>query len=318
MDCWEVNGGNPVVENELRAAKSESVMKGEEGRPQKKAQPPKEVRSEVSTTFGGMTKEKIKKGLKDIVDAMRNEFGMCLREIKLLGDRMEAVELKSESMNGAKAKAGQNDAKPSGSAKPKQGELEGRQRRLMLWNMSVERVSVAPSQQYPFKRNIAVKLITQNKKFGQGYDLFAPADKKMTKLLNEWLKLDPSGEQTTKMSKSVLSGPPNPLRMAGQLCKSSAIYILMSSHMDAWINVLRQQYQENRSHFRSKRIIASHISPEQLDEVMESSATMVLYVLVECTGTGEQRVRHTLEPYTYEKQTVEYLSADLVIVACSL
>lgn len=37
MDCWEVNGGNPVVENELRAAKSESVMKGEEGRPQKKA-----------------------------------------------------------------------------------------------------------------------------------------------------------------------------------------------------------------------------------------------------------------------------------------
>lgn len=41
-----------------------------------------------------MTKEKIKKGLKDIVDAMRNEFGMCLREIKLLGDRMEAVELK--------------------------------------------------------------------------------------------------------------------------------------------------------------------------------------------------------------------------------
>lgn len=45
-----------------------------------------EARSEASTSVGGMTKEQIKKSFKDIADVMRDEFGMCLREIKLLGD----------------------------------------------------------------------------------------------------------------------------------------------------------------------------------------------------------------------------------------
>lgn len=41
-----------------------------------------------------MTKENIEQGFKDLVDVMRDGFGMCLREIKLLGDRIEAVEKK--------------------------------------------------------------------------------------------------------------------------------------------------------------------------------------------------------------------------------
>ena len=44
-----------------------------------------------------MTKENIEQGFKDLVDVMRDGFGMCLREIKLLGDRMAAVEKKVES-----------------------------------------------------------------------------------------------------------------------------------------------------------------------------------------------------------------------------
>ena len=36
----------------------------------------------------------MKKSFKDIVDVMRDEFEMCLREIKLLGERIEAVEKK--------------------------------------------------------------------------------------------------------------------------------------------------------------------------------------------------------------------------------
>ncbi|KAF2619260.1 hypothetical protein F2Q68_00038731 [Brassica cretica] len=50
-----------------------------------------------------MTKEKIEQGFKDLVDAMRDGFGMCLREIKLLGDRMAAVEKKVESSKKATA-----------------------------------------------------------------------------------------------------------------------------------------------------------------------------------------------------------------------
>ena len=50
--------------------------------------------------------------------------------------------------------------------------------------------------------------------------------------------------------------------------------------------------------------IHSHISPEDLDVVMEPFVTMVLYLLVKCAGFNEQRVQYTLEPYTYERLTI--------------
>ncbi|KAF2591111.1 hypothetical protein F2Q70_00039547 [Brassica cretica] len=37
---------------------------------------------------------------------------------------------------------------------------------------------------------------------------------------------------------------------------------------------------------------------------MEPFVTMVPYLLVECAVPGEQKVQYTLEPYTYERQTV--------------
>ncbi|CAF1710157.1 unnamed protein product [Brassica napus] len=40
---------------------------------------------------------------KDIVDAMRKRFGTCLKEIEYLPERVEAVEKKSESVNGTNA-----------------------------------------------------------------------------------------------------------------------------------------------------------------------------------------------------------------------
>ena len=49
--------------------------------------------------------------------------------------------------------------------------------------------------------------------------------------------------------------------------------------------------------------IVSHISPEELDEVMEPFVTMVPYLLVECALSDEQKVQYTLEPYTYARQT---------------
>ena len=52
------------------------------------------ARSEVTTTVGGLTKEDIKTMFKDIVNAMREGFGTCLKEIKYLSERVEAVEKK--------------------------------------------------------------------------------------------------------------------------------------------------------------------------------------------------------------------------------
>ncbi|CAN6845467.1 unnamed protein product [Brassica oleracea] len=131
MNCWKVTGTKPRVKKEASAAETESGVKEESAVPQKKARKAAsveaskvpsveaskvpsaeahaEARSVASTCVGGMTKEQMEKIFKGIADVMRNGFEMCLGEIKLLGDRLEAVEKKSESVNGAKA--GQNGAK---------------------------------------------------------------------------------------------------------------------------------------------------------------------------------------------------------------
>ena len=96
---------NPRVKKEVSAAETESGVKEESTRPRKKARKEASVeasklpyagfsKSEASTSIGGMTKEQTEKSFKDIADVMRDGFGMCVKEIKLLGDRMEAVEKK--------------------------------------------------------------------------------------------------------------------------------------------------------------------------------------------------------------------------------
>nr|VDD31099.1 unnamed protein product [Brassica oleracea] len=50
---------------------------------------------------------------------------------------------------------------------------------------------LAPTQQTPFKGNTTAKQIIPNKKFGRGYDPFAPYDKKKSKELTEWVQQDP-------------------------------------------------------------------------------------------------------------------------------
>ncbi|CAF2270644.1 unnamed protein product [Brassica napus] len=122
-------GKNEVspVKTEKTTMKSESVVKDESSRPRKKARKGSSVSAETPAAGSegiGMTHQQIEKSLKDISDAISLGFGTCLREIKLLGGRMVAVEKKvgiikkgSESVNGAKA--GQKEAKePSLTTEP--------------------------------------------------------------------------------------------------------------------------------------------------------------------------------------------------------
>ncbi|KAF8096833.1 hypothetical protein N665_0300s0010 [Sinapis alba] len=51
-------------------------------------------------------------------------------------------------------------------------------------------------------------------------------------------------------------------------------------------------------------IIVKHISKAQLDEVMEPFLTMVPYLLVECASTDKERIKYSLEPFTYERAKV--------------
>ncbi|XP_048604615.1 uncharacterized protein LOC106403883 [Brassica napus] len=153
MDCWQVTGTHKVVKMEVSpvknevssvkteatTVKSESVVKEESSRPRKKARKGSSVSAEAPAAGSdgfGMTKEQTERAFKDISDAISDGFGTCLRDIKLLGDRMGAVEKMitekgsssddlqltttsnppnpvhkpgSESVN--EAKAGQNEAK---------------------------------------------------------------------------------------------------------------------------------------------------------------------------------------------------------------
>ncbi|CAN6915788.1 unnamed protein product [Brassica oleracea] len=107
MDCWEVTGTwvntkpavvSPVKEDSPRPRKKARKETPAEAREEAPAEASEEVHtmahSELTTTVGGLTKEDIETMFKDIVDAMREGFGTCLKEIKYLSERVKAVEKK--------------------------------------------------------------------------------------------------------------------------------------------------------------------------------------------------------------------------------
>ncbi|KAF2608868.1 hypothetical protein F2Q68_00046142 [Brassica cretica] len=174
MDCWEITGTWVNTKPAVVSPAKKKVVKEDSPRPQKKArkeaseeaaavaskEAAAEASEEVHTTVGGLTKEDIKTMFKDIVDAMREGFGMFLKEIKYLSERVEAVEKKSESVNGTNAgrKSLPEDKGPD---------------------------------QSPYTANSTAKVIIPNKKLYPGYNPFAPIDKKKLKELADWLKTCP-------------------------------------------------------------------------------------------------------------------------------
>ncbi|CAN7083731.1 unnamed protein product [Brassica oleracea var. botrytis] len=122
MDCWEVTGTwvntNPTVVSPAK----KKVVKEDSPRPRKKArkeapseaseEAAAEASEEVTTTVGGLTKEDIKTMFKDIADAMREGFGTCLKEIKYLSERVEAVEKKVGITTKRKGTSSQNTTSP--------------------------------------------------------------------------------------------------------------------------------------------------------------------------------------------------------------
>ncbi|KAL0644104.1 hypothetical protein Bca4012_042394 [Brassica carinata] len=107
MDCWEVTGTwvNTKLAVARKGASEEAVAEASE-------EVHTVARSEVTTTVGGLTKEDIKTMFKDIVDAMREGFGTCLKEIKYLSERVDAVEKKVGITTKRKGTSSQNTTSP--------------------------------------------------------------------------------------------------------------------------------------------------------------------------------------------------------------
>ncbi|CAN6808685.1 unnamed protein product, partial [Brassica oleracea] len=219
MDCWEVTEASEEIHTVAR--------------------------SEVTTT--------------DIVDAMKEGFGTCLKEIKYLSERVEPVENKvgittkrkgtsfqnttsppkptlepgSESVNGTNA--GRKslpedkgldvpaDASSSKDKAPEPSLISGKtDAALAFCRAKSDRTrKLAASQQSPYTTNNTAKVIIPNKKLYPGYNPFAPIGKKKLKELADWLKTCP--HYRTPLDKKPHDLPISRL------------------HIDAWINVLRKR-----------------------------------------------------------------------------
>ncbi|CAN6865561.1 unnamed protein product, partial [Brassica oleracea] len=122
MDCWEVTATWVNTKPAVVSPAKKNVVKEDSPRPRKKArkeapaeaseEAAAEASEEVTTTVGGLTKEDIKTMFKDIVDAMREGFGTCLKEIKYLSKRVEAVEKKVGITTKRKGTSSQNTTFP--------------------------------------------------------------------------------------------------------------------------------------------------------------------------------------------------------------
>ncbi|KAF3515878.1 hypothetical protein DY000_02061036 [Brassica cretica] len=122
MDCWEVTGTWVNTKSAVVSPAKKKVVKEDSPRPRKKArkeapaeaseEAAAEASEEVTTTVGGLTKEDIKTMFKDIVDAMREGFGTCLKEIKYLSERVEAAEKKVGITTKRKGTSFQNTTSP--------------------------------------------------------------------------------------------------------------------------------------------------------------------------------------------------------------
>ncbi|KAL0802634.1 hypothetical protein Bca101_057810 [Brassica carinata] len=93
---------------------------------------------------------------------------------------------------------------------------------------------LSASQQSPFKGNNTAKMIIPNKNVGPGYDPFAPVDKKMSKVLTDWLKLDLYYK--IRLDKKPCRCPSRFYHVL-----RTPLAWLIDSHMDAFINLLRQR-----------------------------------------------------------------------------
>ncbi|KAF8092690.1 hypothetical protein N665_0404s0007 [Sinapis alba] len=174
------------------------------------------------------------------------------------------------------------------------------------------------SQQSPFQGNITTKLIIPNTKVGHGYNPFALPDKQLTKALMEHLKKDPDkyGEFKSSLPDHNSLGRRLPggswdlyAGIVPIFCATNKtwgvdiddIYAPVNFQNDHWIAIW---ISIPKRHIVVWDIIVKHISKAQLDEIMEIFLTMVPYLLVECASTDEERIKYSLEPFTYERLTV--------------
>ncbi|CAG7862816.1 unnamed protein product [Brassica rapa] len=266
MEHWEVTGIRVNTKTAVVSPAKKKVVKEDSPRPWKKAR--KEAPAEASEEAHAESSEQ------DVVDAMREGFGTCLKEIKYLSEMVEAMEKKSESVNGTNARRkrlpedkapepslvllDKNQSTVSDLQKEDARYQDKRDAALALCSAKSDQTRrLADSQQSPYTANITAKVIIPNKKLYPGYNPFAPIDKKKLNELSDWLKTCPH-------YRTALDKKPRTSRTWWYHILRTSLEWLEDCHIDAWINVLRKRYDANPQHFRSERMcFLDHLFAQQ-------------------------------------------------------
>ncbi|CAN7049271.1 unnamed protein product, partial [Brassica oleracea var. botrytis] len=318
MDCWEVTGTWVNTKSAVVSPVKKKVVKEDSPKPQKKArkeapaeaseeaaaeaseEAAAEASEEVTTTVGGLTKEDIKTMFKDIADAMREGFGTCLKEIKYLSERVEAVEKKVGITTKRKGTSSQNTTSPpkpmlepgsesvngTNAGRKSLAEDKAPEPSLVLLDKNQSTVSDLQKEdaRYLEKKDAALALCRaksdRTRKLAASQKSPYTANRTARVIISN-RKLYPGYNPFAPIDK-------NKLRELAEWLKSCPYYrtaldkkprksrtwwyqILRTSlewledcHIDAWINVLRMRYNANPQHFRSERMcFLDHLFTQQ-------------------------------------------------------
>ncbi|CAF1980718.1 unnamed protein product [Brassica napus] len=266
MDFWEVTGTWVNTKPAVVSPAKKKVVKEDSLRPRKKAQASEEAAAVASEEAAAEAKD-IKTMFKDIVDAMREGFGTCLKEIKYLCICfVSCMSEHVESVNGTNAgrKSLPEDNGPDVPADASSSKDKAPEPSLVLLNKNQSTVSDLQKEdaRYLEKSDAALalcraKMIIPNKRLYPGYNPFAPIDKKKLKELADWLKTCPH-------YRTPLNKKPRTSRTWWYQILRTSLEWLEDCHIDAWINMLRKRYDANPQHFRSERMcFLDHLFAQQ-------------------------------------------------------
>ncbi|KAF8114415.1 hypothetical protein N665_0038s0039, partial [Sinapis alba] len=234
-------------------------------------------------------KEEIKQMFKDMTKVMTDGFEQCVKKMKLLADTMGwklwrrscIKELSFVIMD--KQKSTKSDL-----------EKEKERRHIkkdvvmtMCYGKSDKERKLSTSHQFSFQGNNTAKLIIPTKKVGHGYNPFAPVDKKKTKLL---FSKNPEHFRTDRLcllyhlfrrmwtrKYEKFKSPESGLNGLGRN--------LHAGSWDLYAGLLPKYCQ-------TKKIWGLELEP---------FTTIIPYLLVEYATSDKERVKYTLNPFTYER-----------------
>ncbi|CAN7031330.1 unnamed protein product, partial [Brassica oleracea var. botrytis] len=304
MDCWEVTGTWINTKSAVVSPAKEKVVKEDSPRRRKKArkeapaeaseEAAAEASEEVTTTVGGLIKEDIKTMFKDIADAMREGFGTCLKEIKYLSERVEAVEKKVGITTKRKGTSSQNTtSSPKPTLEPGtligyycilhsesvNGTNAGRKSlaedrapepSLVLLDKNQSTVSDLQKEdaRYLEKKDAALALcraksdrkrkLARSQKSPYTANMTARviiSNRKLYPGYNPFAPIDKNKlRELAEWLKSSLDKKPRKSGTWWYQILRTSLEWLEDCHIDAWINVLRKRYNANPQHFRSERM----------------------------------------------------------------